>query len=49
MIQSTEDSNSLGDAIERLEDLPSVGSVVFTKADVVRSSFCHDVLERYAA
>ena len=41
--------SGLEDAIERLEDLPSVGSVVFTKADVVRSSFCQDVLERYAA
>ena len=40
-------SNGLMDAIDRLEDLPGVGVVMFTREDVVRSGFCQDVLERY--
>lgn len=42
-------TSGLEDAMQRLEGVPNVGSLTFTKADVVRSSFCQDVLERYAA
>ena len=41
--------SGLEDAMRRLQGVEGVGSTVFTKADVVRSSFCQDVLERYAA
>jgi phosphate starvation-inducible PhoH-like protein len=40
-------ANGLMDAIDRLEDLPGVGVVMFTREDVVRSGFCQDVLYRY--
>lgn len=39
--------NGLQDAIHRLIDLPHVGIVNFTRADVVRSEFCQSVLARY--
>lgn len=39
--------NGLTDAIARLQDLPGVGIVEFTRGDVVRSDFCRKVLERY--
>lgn len=41
--------SGLADAIVRLKGVEGVGSVVFTKDDVIRSSFCQNVLERYAA
>ena len=41
--------SGLEDAMRRLQGVDGVDSTVFTKADVVRSSFCQDVLERYAA
>lgn len=40
-------TNGLDDAIGRLQDLHGVGVVTFTRADVVRSGFCQQVLERY--
>ena len=42
-------TSGLEDAIDRLEGLDKVGTLIFSKDDVVRSSFCQDVLERYAA
>jgi phosphate starvation-inducible PhoH-like protein len=39
--------NGLDDAFERLTDLDAVGSVVFTRDDVVRSGFCQQVLDKY--
>lgn len=39
--------NGLTDAIARLQDLPGVGIVEFTREDVVRSDFCRKVLDRY--
>lgn len=40
-------TSGLADAVERLRGVDGVGSMVFTREDVVRSSFCQRVLERY--
>ena len=40
--------NGLEDALMRLEDMADVGTITFTKDDVVRSGFCQNVIERYA-
>jgi len=40
-------ASGLLDASQRLGDLEDVGMVEFTRADVVRSGFCQDVLYRY--
>jgi len=39
--------SGLSDGLRRLEGLRNVGIMKFERSDVVRSSFCQDVLERY--
>lgn len=39
--------SGLSDAMRRLDGLNNVGTVRFSKSDVVRSGFCQQVLERY--
>ena len=39
--------SGLEDACARLEDMADVGTITFTRDDVVRSGFCQNVLARY--